>query len=704
MHRAHDLCKAIFLLAAGFILPGCNQTDNPVEVAENQPPVIYPLPDSPKLGGVNQTRNPVLSWAASDADGDSLVYSVYFSDSRGLLDTTTHNPIATTLQPHLRVADHYGAFDSQRWFFWKIVADDGVNPPVEGPLWNFHAGEASLEAIYPRYDDEMVQPGYADLRWEYSDPSGDPQAFLVYFQRDSWGPLELIDTVETERFSWKDHKIRFMADRGYQWRVDVIDADGYPITGPTWHFDTVEQSDEIRYFSPENHEHDVHLDASLRWDNDFYPFDFRGFTKYRIYFGEGSSATIDLLDSISTDTLPNIDLNWYPSNQGFPLHPGVDYFWRIHGVDSLGYVVKGETWSFTTTEHIFANPSPAPGTVDVTLTPVLSWDWESPFGSADTYRVTVEGELEFTTTTPELDLGSVLRTLFPFQTYTWHVTAAYGGGYNETSDTWTFTTGAPSWSADHPPSNPAHGDVWTAFLGEVDEPLTMIYVEGGSYYMGTPDEDSEAHDDERPRHLVTLSQGFWMGKYELTQAQYEAVLRRKKFPFEGMDRPAQSFSYDSVYDSLLYVLNLTEEGDPWRLPTEAEWEYVARAGVDETRFWWGDDPNYTALDDHAWTSENSGEQSHPVGGKLANPWGFHDMLGNVHEFVSDQYASDYYATSPVIDPSGPEGMNGRILRGGSYLHEPFYSRPAHRWGGVSLGSGLRRAHYGVRLVRETGGF
>jgi len=175
-----------------------------------------------------------------------------------------------------------------------------------------------------------------------------------------------------------------------------------------------------------------------------------------------------------------------------------------------------------------------------------------------------------------------------------------------------------------------------------------------------------------PQTTVTISHGFWMGKYEVTQREYLAVTGSNPSGFPGdLNRPVESVSW---LDATNYCAQLTQQelaagriplGSHYRLPTEAEWECAARAGT-STRFSYGDDPNFTNLTNHAWYWFNSGLGTHPVGLKAPNPWGLYDMEGNVLEWTQDWYGP--YPGGSVTDPQGPASnpQGVKVIRGGAW--------------------------------------
>ena len=203
-------------------------------------------------------------------------------------------------------------------------------------------------------------------------------------------------------------------------------------------------------------------------------------------------------------------------------------------------------------------------------------------------------------------------------------------------------------------------------------PANMVFVPPNTFTMGTPANEVNRQADEGPQTTVTISHGFWMGKYEVTQREYLAVTGSNPSGFPGdLNRPVESVSW---LDATNYCAQLTQQelaagrippGSHYRLPTEAEWECAARAGT-STRFSYGDDPNFTSLTNHAWYWFNSGVGTHPVGRKLPNPWGLYDMEGNVLEWTLDWYGP--YPGGSATDPQGPvsNAQGVKVIRGGAW--------------------------------------
>jgi formylglycine-generating enzyme required for sulfatase activity len=181
--------------------------------------------------------------------------------------------------------------------------------------------------------------------------------------------------------------------------------------------------------------------------------------------------------------------------------------------------------------------------------------------------------------------------------------------------------------------------------------IAFVKISPGGFMMGCSNGDIDCNDDERPQHRVQITKAFEIGKFEVTQAQWQAVMGSNPSTTKGDDRPVETVSKTDTQE-FLTKLNARNDGYRYRLPTEAEWEYAARAGSSES---------YAGrLDEIAWYAGNSEDETHPVGKKKPNAWGLYDMQGNVREWVEDLYGSNYYRNSPPVDPTGPApGQRGQ---------------------------------------------
>ena len=204
--------------------------------------------------------------------------------------------------------------------------------------------------------------------------------------------------------------------------------------------------------------------------------------------------------------------------------------------------------------------------------------------------------------------------------------------------------------------------------------IAYVRIPAGEFRMGSP---KSKYDDERPVHSVRISGDFLLARYPVTNGQYTEFMKDRQNiskpmywedrRFNQPEQPVVGVSWD---DAQAFC-----EWAGCRLPTEAEWEYACRAGT-PTEYSFGDDAEQLAQ--YAWYDKNSSGQTHPVGTKLPNPWGLHDMHGNVWEWCQDRWDAEYYSKSPLVDPRGSESGTGRVLRGGSWLNQAGSCRSAIR--------------------------
>ena len=230
--------------------------------------------------------------------------------------------------------------------------------------------------------------------------------------------------------------------------------------------------------------------------------------------------------------------------------------------------------------------------------------------------------------------------------------------------------------------------------------MDMVWVEAGVFTMGSPLDEWGRNEDEGPQFQVSLSRGFYLGRCEVTQHQWEAVTGTRPWHgaidalAEGSDRPAVHISWVDVQD-FIGQLNAAAGAELYRLPTEAEWEYAGRSGTQSPWFFGHTDER---LDLYAWWADNTAPTGRPsaqaVGLKSPNPWGLYDMHGNVWEWVGDWLGP--YPGNPQSDPRGPDQGTARVFRGGSFTDVASFSRSAQRcWNAPDL----RFNNVGVRLVR-----
>ncbi len=246
---------------------------------------------------------------------------------------------------------------------------------------------------------------------------------------------------------------------------------------------------------------------------------------------------------------------------------------------------------------------------------------------------------------------------------------------------------------------PEPGVVDTSLDAPFPAPTTnLVWIPPGQFLMGSAAEDPNRNDAEIPQSQALLRRGFWMGKYEVTQGEYQAVVGpNPKFQGPG-NLPADSMSWGDA-TNYCAKLNVAEkqagrlpDGFAYRLPTEAEWEYAARSGH-TNRFSFGDDIGFKKIGRYAWTSENSGNDTHPVGQKAPNTWGLYDLHGNVAEWCQDWFGT--YTQDDKTNPTGPATGRDRVYRGGSCADAAAESRVSARGG---LNPDSRLGSFGFRVV------
>jgi formylglycine-generating enzyme required for sulfatase activity len=219
--------------------------------------------------------------------------------------------------------------------------------------------------------------------------------------------------------------------------------------------------------------------------------------------------------------------------------------------------------------------------------------------------------------------------------------------------------------------------------------MDFALIPSGSFMMG----DKTGDDEEKPVHKVAISKPFYIGKFEVTQEQWESVMASNPSRFKGARNPVDRVSWEAC-QAFIKKLNakFARSNLTFALPTEAEWEYACRAGS-TSRYCFGN--REAGLSKYGWFENNAGGKTHPVGQKKPNAWGLYDMHGNVWEWCADRYDGDYYKKPPAIDPTGSTAVTSRVLRGGSWSDPAPYCRSSYRY---CLPPWFCVHCYGVRLL------
>uniref|UniRef100_UPI0024323E74 SUMF1/EgtB/PvdO family nonheme iron enzyme n=1 Tax=Leyella stercorea TaxID=363265 RepID=UPI0024323E74 len=218
--------------------------------------------------------------------------------------------------------------------------------------------------------------------------------------------------------------------------------------------------------------------------------------------------------------------------------------------------------------------------------------------------------------------------------------------------------------------------------------IDMVRVEAGTFTMGATAEMKNPDDDEKPTHQVTLTNDYYIGKYEVTQALWKAVMGKNPSLFKGDNLPVEQVSWDDCQEFISKLNRIT--GKMFRLPTEAEWEYAARGGNKSRGYQYSGSNN---LLDVAWCGDNSGSKTRAVGTKQPNELGIYDMSGNVDEWCQDWKGA--YSSSSQVNPTGANSGSYRVCRGGSWGCIARICRSSYRYCGTPVS---RYTFLGLRLV------
>jgi len=389
---------------------------------------------------------------------------------------------------------------------------------------------------------------------------------------------------------------------------------------------------------------------------------------YDVYFGTNSNPP-KVSTGQSGKSLNRTNLSY-----------GTTYYWKIVAKDNKGATTEGSEWKFTTQSNrepnTPSNPSPSNNATNQPLTVTLSWNCSDPDGDALTYDVYFGTSSNPTTEISNNQSGKTFskNNLSAGTMYFWKVVAKDSKGATTEGPVWKFTTSSV--------------------------PEGMVLVEKGSFTMG--DTWGDGDSNEKPTHKVTFTYDFYMGKYEVTFDECDALCeanggsKPRDYGWGRGQRPVINVSW---WDAITYCNWLNEKEDlpkaydsngnlldkdgrittdpskvvGYRLPTEAEWEYAARGGNKSQGYKYAGSDN---IDEVAWYSSNSGGMTQEVGKKAPNELGIYDMSGNVWEWCSDWFG--YYSSSAQTNPYNSAAGSYRVYRGGSWYGDATYTRVADR--------------------------
>jgi len=393
---------------------------------------------------------------------------------------------------------------------------------------------------------------------------------------------------------------------------------------------------------------------------------------------EEATAYAMQVDNNSDFSSPEINKTDISSNTCTPADTLTDgtYFWRIrkcYGEDGW------KAWSTSRRITIDTQAPAAPTLIQPVNqdtindnTPQFIW---SDISDASDYELIVDNSSSFSS--PEIDQTSLTTSTYTptsslsDDTYYWRVKAKDSqGNWGSWSGSWSFTVDTEG------------PDITDGF----------VLIDGGTYKMGS----NSGYSDEQPVHSVTVG-SFYISQYEITNAQYVVFLNALGVSSNGSYGGSEYVDMDDSgcqisYSSGAFVVQSGKEDHPvievtwygadayctWaggRLPTEAEWEFAARGGTQSQGYTYS---GSNTLSDVGWYSDNSNSAAHPVGQKQANELGLYDMSGNVWEWCSDWYGSDYYSSSPATNPQGPSSGSRRVERGGGWFNDATNCRVAYR--------------------------
>lgn len=555
------------------------------------------------------------------------------------------------------------SLDSRTTYYYQISAYNTYGSNVSDEA---HARTGSLPPGSPiNLTGEVLSSTTLSIQWEF--PSADADSFRVHRKVDSddWSVYQVIagDILKLDESG-------LTPNSAYSYKIDAFNVAGFgpdvagpltltPLGAPTGVTVTTKTQTEL----------DIEWTAGSTAQDGFKLERKTGAENWTVLTPDGIVATT------YSDT---------------GLSASLTYQYRVMAYSAQGPSDYSDAGEGTTLRNVPPKPTNVTTTVLSGTEIRINWTDNSRNDAQEdgfrVYRKSVRSAWELIGTTDPDAVSFVSDGLLGSTSYSYCLQAFNNGGVSDTSNVAVGIT---------------HTSSRVFQLGTSGVEITMSWIPDGIYSMGSPDTDPEYRIDELPRHEVDLEYGFWMGKFEVTQKEWLAVMgsfpdsvKSKRYGV-GDNFPVYAVSFNDV-KQFIAAINTQEGGTKWRLPSEAEWEYACRATT-TTRFYFGNDLDYTVLPNHAWFEDNSPNSTRAVGLKGANAWLLSDMHGNVAEFCEDWYHDAYDNAptdgSPWMMPIG----TARILRGGSHYSDRWACRSAAR---QKIGVNARDYGVGFRLVRD----
>jgi formylglycine-generating enzyme required for sulfatase activity len=613
---------------------------NSSEVETNQAP---PLPSSPlpENGAIDIPTSSNLSWQCVDPDADPLTFDIYLS---------TSNPPFLWQNNISEFSLSTGVLQENTMYYWKIVAKDNHNNATTGTVWQFktmNSIENEAPAIPSNPNPQQGAIAVAlpvTLQWTCTDPENDPILYDVYFGANINPPL-----AQTALNTTSFQTTGLLNGTQYYWRIVAKDNHQNATESNLWTFGT-----ETNITTP------TVTTSAISEETQSTATGGGNITS------DGGASVTARGVCYSTNTNPDLTDLFTSNGTGTGsftsnltgLNPNTTYYVRAYATNSVG-TAFGVQKSFTTLSGGGQLPT-------VTTTTITNPTQSTATGGGNVTSdggasITARGVCYSTTTNPDLtDLytingsgtGSFISSITDLSPSTTYYVRAYA----------TNSVGA------------AYGENISFITTEWNSTFEMIFIEGGTFEMGcTAEQGGACESSESPVHTVTLS-SYSIMQTEVTQQMWLDVMGNN--PSDNNDCPYCPVEQVSWNDVQQFIININQQtGLSYRLPTEAEWEFAARGGNQSQHLLYS---GSFVINDVAWYSLNSGNQTHAVAMKAANELGIYDMSGNVREWCSDWYGYGYYGTSPENNPQGPATGSYRVFRGGSWGDHPSYCRVAIR--------------------------